>query len=92
MVPPGITTGPWAHRIVSWRSPADAWSASAANRFSARAVCSGMNRRLPLPPGLGRFLDEYGLAVGIAIGAVIGLIFGNVAIGVVAGIPLGLAS
>ena len=43
-------------------------------------------------PGLGRFLDEYGLAVGIAIGAVIGLIFGNVAIGVVAGIPLGLAS
>jgi hypothetical protein len=51
-----------------------------------------MNRRWGLPPGLDRFLHEYGLAVGIAIGAVIGLIFGNAAIGVVARIPLGLAS
>jgi hypothetical protein len=62
----------------------------AANRLVVSCVCLDMNRRLPLPPGLGRFLNEYGLAVGIAIGAVIGLIFGNVAIAVVAGIPLGL--
>ena len=53
-------------------------------------VCLDMNGRLRVPPRLGRFLAEYGLAVGIAIGAVIGLIFGNVAIGVVAGVPLGL--
>lgn len=91
MVPPSITTRPWSYRVGTWRNrPADARRAPAANRFSQRAVCSGMNRRLPLPPGLGRFVSEYGLAVGIAIGAVIGLIFGNVAIGVVGGIPLGL--
>ena len=60
------------------------------NRRVLSGVCLDMNRRLPVPPGLGRFLSEYGLAVGIAIGAVIGLIFGNVAIGVVAGLPLGL--